>query len=654
MQPGAQLAGRYRLVERLGQGGIGEVWRAQDVELDRAVAVKVLLEFDASEELLRRFRREASIGARLQHPGITVVHDIGRHGDRLFMVMELLEGQDLSRLLARTPGVGLPLPQVLDLALQTAEALSAAHAQKVVHRDLKPGNLFLLADGRLKICDFGIARTADATGGLTVTGRVFGTPSYMAPEQWRGEHVDGSCDLYALGCVLYALLTGAPPFAGTEQAWVLMRMHLEEAPPALGAVRGDLPPALVELVDSLLAKEPGDRPDALTVADRLRALLHGPAVRDVPTMDLGTAPTVTDTPAPSRRNVLLGLGGLGLLAGAGGGTYAVWRLTGDKNAADKNDAGKNPGDTKNGGGPSAEGTTEPGTAGIRMVQEIRKHAGSVDSVGISPDSRYIVSGGNDRSIQLYNFAGGGSLTLSPMPEAAVTCVSYSPDGKVLVGGSDKALRLHDVYSLELLGVLAGHTGLVRAVAFSPDSKTLASGADDGTVRLWDVVSRSTTAVATLTGHAKPVLSLAFSPDGTLASGCADGTIRLWDTASRTSTAMLAGHAKAVAAVAFSPDGKVLASGSADSSVRLWEPASRKSTTLPGHNNPVRSVAFSPDGQTIASGGGRTVRLWDVASREHRATLNGHLAAVTSVAFTPDGKTLVSASEDDRIRVWKRA
>lgn len=649
MQPGAQLAGRYRLVERLGQGGIGEVWRAQDAELDRAVAVKVLLEFDASEELLGRFRREASIGARLQHPGITVVHDIGRHGERLFMVMELLEGQDLSRLLARTPGVGLPLPQVLDLALQTAEALSAAHAQKVVHRDLKPGNLFLLSDGRLKICDFGIARTADATGGLTVTGRVFGTPSYMAPEQWRGEHVDGSCDLYALGCVLYALLTGAPPFAGTEQAWVLMRMHLEEEPPALGAVRADLPPALVELVDSLLAKEPGARPDALAVADRLRALLYEPAVRDVPTMDLGTAPAVTATPAPSRRNVLLGLGGLGLLAGAGGGTYAVWRLTGDKN-----DGGKNPGDKKNGGGPSAAGTTEPGTAGIRTVAEIKKHAGSVDSVAVSPDSRFLVSGGNDRSIQVYNFAGGGTIPLSPRPDAAVTCVSYSPDGKVLVGGSDKALRLHDVYSLELLGILAEHTGLVRAVAFSPDSKTLASGADDGTIRLWDVVTRSTVAVATLTGHDKPVLSLAFAPDGTLASGCADGTIRLWDLASRTSTATLTGHTKAVAAVAFSPDGKVLASGSADSSVRLWDPAGRKSTgSLPGHNSSVRSVAFSPDGQTIASGGGRTVRLWDVPSREPRATLNGHSAAVTSVAFTPKGDTLVSASEDDSIRVWKR-
>ncbi|MGE7388696.1 WD40 repeat domain-containing serine/threonine protein kinase [Streptomyces sp. NPDC004126] len=648
MQPGAQLAGRYRLVERLGQGGIGEVWRAQDGELDRAVAVKVLLEFDASEELLGRFRREASIGARLQHPGITVVHDIGRHGDRLFMVMELLEGQDLSRLLARTPGVGLPLPQVLDLALQTAEALSAAHAQKVVHRDLKPGNLFLLADGRLKICDFGIARTADATGGLTVTGRVFGTPSYMAPEQWRGEHVDGSCDLYALGCVLYALLTGAPPFAGTEQAWVLMRMHLEEAPPALGVVRADLPPALVELVYALLAKEPGARPDAPAVADRLRALLYEPAVRDVPTMDLGSTPTVSVAPGPNRRNVLLG--GLGLLAGAGGGTYAVWRLTGDKN-----DGGKKPNDKKDSSTGSGDGGDTVGTDGLRTVQEVRKHAGTVESVSVSPDSRYLVSGGNDRTVQVFNFAGGGSITLTPIEDAAVTCVSYSPDGKVIVSGSDKALRLHDVYNLESLAVLTGHTGLVRAVAFSPDSKILASGADDGTILLWDVVTRSTTAVATLAKHTKPVLSLAFSPDGTLASGSADNTVRLWDVGPRASIATLTGHTKAVASVAFGPDGKTLASGSADGTIRLWDVATRTTAgSLSGHNAFVRSVAFSPDGQALASGGGRTVRLWDVASRRPRATLNGHSAAVTSVAFSPKGDTIVSASEDDSIRVWKRS
>ena len=149
MRAGELFAGRYQLDARLGRGGMGEVWKAHDVELGRAVALKVLLESHASDDVVRRFRREASIGARLQHPRITVVHDAGHHDGRMFIVMELLEGSDLSRLLAGSPK-GLPVPEALGLALQAAEALAVAHAGKVVHRDLKPGNLFLLADGRLK------------------------------------------------------------------------------------------------------------------------------------------------------------------------------------------------------------------------------------------------------------------------------------------------------------------------------------------------------------------------------------------------------------------------------------------------------------------------------------------------------------------------
>ncbi|MFG2819278.1 protein kinase [Kitasatospora sp. NPDC048365] len=275
MRAGDVLGGRYRIDARIGQGGMGEVWQAFDVELGRPVALKVLLEFETGEEWLRRFRREASIGARLQHPGITVVHDIGRHGTRLFIVMELLRGTDLGQLLARNAD-GLPLSQAVDLAAQAAGALAAAHAQQVVHRDLKPANLFLLSDGRLKLCDFGIARTAQATQGLTRTGRPFGTPAYMAPEQWRGEHVDARCDLYALGCVLYALLTGRPPFPEREQAWSLMRRHLDEVPPPPSTIRADVPAELDRLVASLLAKDPTRRPDATAVAAALTTAVPTP------------------------------------------------------------------------------------------------------------------------------------------------------------------------------------------------------------------------------------------------------------------------------------------------------------------------------------------------------------------------------------------
>lgn len=288
MRVGDQLAGRYRLDQRLGQGGMGEVWRGHDLNLDRAVAVKVLLEAATNDEVVARFRREATIGARLQHPGITVVHDVGQQDGRLFIVMELLSGEDLASVLSRDAG-GLPERTALDLAAQTAEALAAAHEQAVVHRDLKPGNLFLLPGGRLKICDFGIAHSSDATAGWTVTGRIFGTPAYMAPEQWRGQQVDARCDLYALGCVLYALLSGEPPFGTNEGPYVLMRRHIEDEPTPLR-----VGPELDALVRALLAKEPVGRPEsAQAVAKTLRGLLEGAAASASALSSVSAAEVVT-------------------------------------------------------------------------------------------------------------------------------------------------------------------------------------------------------------------------------------------------------------------------------------------------------------------------------------------------------------------------
>ncbi|MFB7468100.1 WD40 repeat domain-containing serine/threonine protein kinase [Streptomyces sp. NPDC056224] len=631
MRTGEHFSGRYRLDTRLGHGGIGEVWRAYDVELGRAVAVKVLLEFDATDELLRRFRREAAIGARLQHPGITVVHDIGQHENRLFIVMELLEGEDLARLLSRSPG-GLPVTEAVALALQAAEALAAAHAQKVVHRDLKPANLFLLADGRLKICDFGIARTADATDGLTVTGRPFGTPSYMAPEQWRGEHVDARCDLYALGCVLHALLTGAPPFPDPAQPWVLMRRHLDETPPDLRTVRADAPADLAELVASLLAKDPAARPDAPTTAERLRAI-RNPAPAATP--DLHTAatepalsPPPTREPAPPRtpargpRRRTLVLGGFAALAAGSAGVLTA------RHFAD---------DTGGPGAVLADGTSR------------------VESVAFSPDGTVLAGGYGDKTIRLWDIA--SRTTLAPLTghKNSVVSVVFSSDGKTLASGSsDHTVRLWDVASRTCTATLVGHTGGVRSVVFSPDGTSLASAAWDNDVRLWDIASRTNT-TTTLTDPINATHSLAFSPDGKkLAGGSSDHTLRLWDLTSDNSADPLLGHTGGVRSVAFSPDGKRLASGSDDRTIRLWNATERGSTyTLAGHTRDVDSVAFSPDGKRLASGSDdRTVRLWDIKSGNSTATFTGHTSGVVSVAFSPDGKALASGSNDSTIRLWK--
>ncbi|MFG2984057.1 WD40 repeat domain-containing serine/threonine protein kinase [Streptomyces sp. NPDC048258] len=628
MRTGEHFSGRYRLDARLGHGGIGEVWRAYDVELGRPVAVKVLLEFDTTDELLRRFRREAAIGARLQHPGITVVHDIGQHENRLFIVMELLEGEDLAHSLSRSPN-GLPVTEAIGMALQATEALAAAHAQKVVHRDLKPANLFLLTDGRLKICDFGIARTADATSGLTVTGRPFGTPSYMAPEQWRGEHVDARCDLYALGCVLHALLTGAPPFPVTAQPWVLMRRHLDETPADLRTVRADVSADLAELVASLLAKDPAERPDAPTTAERLRAIRNpapaAPGLHAAPTEPAlpprrEPAPPRTPGRGPRRRSVVLG--GLAALAAASGGTYAALSLT-------------------------------DGGDGSRAWRVLTGHTGVVWSVAISRDGKTLVSGSGDNTIRLWDIASGISDHPLSSHTGSVRSVAFGPDGETFASGSaDKTIQLWSRNSRTATVSLNGHTNTVVSVAFSPDGKTLASAGWDNAVRLWDITSSSS---QTLTSETDTPRSVAFGPDGRLVASCgADNDVRLWDMTSSTSAVSLRGHTRSLEAVAFSPDGKTLASGSRDTTIRLWDITRRTSIyTFTGHVSDVTSVAFSPDGKTLASGGSEhTIRLWDINSRTSTATLTGHTGEVTSVAFSPDGKTLASGSNDSTIRLWK--
>ncbi|MFF5448796.1 protein kinase [Streptomyces sp. NPDC012888] len=262
------LGERYLLTRPLGAGGHGEVWQAQDRELSRPVALKLLRADVSGHEAEKRFRREAVITAGLRHPGLVVVHDIGRDHGRTFIVMELLDGTDLAHTLRGAPA-GLPVPQVLDVARQALEALAAAHDRGIVHRDLKPANLFLQEDGRVKVCDFGIAHSAEFTKGLTPPDRVMGTFDYLAPEQCLAGRVDARTDLYSFGCTLYALLTGAPPFAGGHPASRMVR-HVQEPPRPLRSLRPALPAALDDLVLALLAKDPAQRPP--TARDVVRAL----------------------------------------------------------------------------------------------------------------------------------------------------------------------------------------------------------------------------------------------------------------------------------------------------------------------------------------------------------------------------------------------
>ncbi|MGW1296689.1 tetratricopeptide repeat protein [Streptomyces sp. NPDC002533] len=302
------IQSRYRLLELIGRGGMGEVWRALDESLGRQVAVKCLKPMGPQHDqaftrvLRERFRREARVAASLQHRGVTVVHDFGEYEGVLYLVMELLDGQNLSQLLEENEQHPLPVEHVVDIAEQVADALGYTHRQGIVHRDLKPANIMRLTDGTVKICDFGIARLGHdigMTSRLTTTGLAMGTPHYMSPEQISGKEVDHRSDLYSLGCVLYEIATGVPPF-DQEDAWAVLVGHRDTPPEPLRTHRAELPGFFDRVVLDLLAKAPEERP--VDAGDLRRRIVLGrtgeqPALGPGPLAHSGAGPL----PAPRER-----------------------------------------------------------------------------------------------------------------------------------------------------------------------------------------------------------------------------------------------------------------------------------------------------------------------------------------------------------------
>jgi serine/threonine-protein kinase len=280
------LGGRYQPEWLMGSGGMGAVWAGRDLRLDRAVAIKVLAGHGLTDPTaLERFEREARIVARLTHPNVVAVHDFGAEDGAPYLVMELVEGESVSAMLKRGP---LPVDRAVAIAAQACDGLAAAHAAGVVHRDVKPANLIVTPAGVVKICDFGIARLQDAAELSRLTGPAIamGSSGYMSPEQVNGDPVDTRADLYGLGCTLYAMLTGGPPFTG-DMPLEVAHQHLTRAPDPVAGRRPDVPPALAALVHRLLAKAPDDRPaGAVEVRDELTAIAGVTTVLTGPTADL--------------------------------------------------------------------------------------------------------------------------------------------------------------------------------------------------------------------------------------------------------------------------------------------------------------------------------------------------------------------------------
>ena len=254
---GDRIDGRYELEELVGTGGMSRVYRARDRQLERLVALKVLHErLGADDEHVSRFRHEARAVAQLSHPNVVTVIDRGEDGGRQFIVFEYVDGESLKQLCERTGP--LPVRRALEIAVAVADGLAYAHEHGVVHRDVKPQNVLVSRDGEVKVTDFGIARSQDAESGLTMTGTVLGTSSYLSPEQASGLHVTPAADVYSLGVVLYELLAGEVPFPGGNQVVVALK-HVNEPPPSLLERRPDVPRRLASAVARALQKDPEQR-----------------------------------------------------------------------------------------------------------------------------------------------------------------------------------------------------------------------------------------------------------------------------------------------------------------------------------------------------------------------------------------------------------
>jgi eukaryotic-like serine/threonine-protein kinase len=701
--------GRYEILSELGRGGMGVVYLAHDPSFAREVALKVLpRELLHDPSFRARFEREARMIAALEHPAIVPVHDHGEEDGQPYLVMRLMRGGSLADRLRQG---ALPLPEAARILSALAPALDRAHARGIIHRDLKPSNILFDDDGNPYLADFGLARLTEPNAVLSVTG-LMGTPAYMSPEQARGEKdLDGRSDLYALGVIVFQMLTGQLPYNADTPIGMAVR-HISDPVPRPHDFQPELPASVDAIIQRAMAKQRTERyPTAVHLAAEL-ATLPGSSRSAAATHTLAPNPTELQRPvasqagargvmAPTQRLatdsdallrtqlegmlaqptgrggrrlglagslVLLGLVPLGLLVAAVS-LYTLWVIARSGNptpAATSSLAQVTlsvsptppaPPSATPTRQPTAVATSaplvEPATAANAALATWNEGS-CVSSVAFSPDGQTLASGSADALVWLWDVGSGEQRTALESHTHWVRSVVFSPDGLTLASGSDdQSIWLWDVASAQPLHTLAGHVRQVTSAAFSPDGSTLVSAGFDKTVRLWDVASGQQ--LALLQGHTNWIRSVAFSPDGDLvASAGDDRTIRLWDVASGEMLRLLQGHLDWVRSVTFSPDGRTLASGSDDKTIRLWDVASGELLrVLEGHTESVASVAFSPDGRTLASGSfDGTVKLWDVATGQPLDTHKGHTDPVYSVAFSPDGRTLASGSCDATIRLWQ--